>query len=388
MSSCNLFGANTTSNLFGTNNNNNNNNKTGENIFGNTGSGSLFPNINNQNNQNNLFGNSNQNNDANNKPFSFLNNNQNQNQNQTNNNKMFNLAGINNNQNQNQIQNFLYNNKNNNNNNIPQNQYININNPKFKHDFGEYQQALANVEKCFNPYENENMFKDYLYMPIPKGTSPNEVNKYRPYYFYNGYKIINDYKIWEEASKNNINPNEYFPIQMHSVDTLLNRYKNNEKGILINIANIIDNEKNLEKLNKKIDDEMNNKLSDLKNRYLKANELEISLSSKVAQFNYLAGTCKENVVNTLEIKDNIKKTNDNIDKSNMVEICEKIKKSSNENFVGENKNYIKDMNKEKINEMLDNLVEIKNMMNTIYNSNKKNLDIITRIQKEADKIFK
>ena len=63
----------------------------------------------------------------------------------------------------------------------------------------------------------------------------------------------------------------------------------------------------METLNKKIDDEMNNKISDLKNCYLKANELEIDLSSKIAQFNYLAGTAKESIVNTQEIKDNIKK---------------------------------------------------------------------------------
>ena len=374
----------TTSNLFGANNNTN---KTTSNFFGNTGTGNLFSNIGNQNpnNQNILFSKNNQNNDNNNKPFSFLNNNQNQNQNQNNNNTLFNLRGINDNQNQNQNNNFFNNNQNNN--NFPQNQYLNLNNQKYQHDLIEYQEALINIEKCSNRFEKENMFKDYLYMPIPKGKSPNEYNVYRPYNKDNQHKIINDYKIWEEATKNNRNPNELYPIQISSVDNLLNRNKNTEKGILKIIANTIDNEKNLEKINKSIDDEMNNKISDLKNCYLKANELEIDLSSKIAQYNYLVGGAKENVVNTQEIKDNIKKANDNINKNNMAEVCEKIKKSSNENFVGQNKNYIKDMNKEKINEMLDSLVEIKNMMNIIYNSNKKNLDLITGMQREADKIF-
>ena len=374
----------TTSNLFGANNNTN---KTTSNFFGNTGTGNLFSNIGNQNpnNQNILFSKNNQNNDNNNKPFSFLNNNQNQNQNQNNNNTLFNLRGINDNQNQNQNNNFFNNNQNNN--NFPQNQYLNLNNQKYQHDLIEYQEALINIEKCSNRFEKENMSKDYLYMPIPKGKSPNEYNVYRPYNKDNQHKIINDYKIWEEATKNNRNPNELYPIQISSVDNLLNRNKNTEKGILKIIANTIDNEKNLEKINKSIDDEMNNKISDLKNCYLKANELEIDLSSKIAQYNYLVGGAKENVVNTQEIKDNIKKANDNINKNNMAEVCEKIKKSSNENFVGQNKNYIKDMNKEKINEMLDSLVEIKNMMNIIYNSNKKNLDLITGMQREADKIF-
>ena len=383
----------TTSTLFAPNNNNNNKNTST--LFGNGGtstSSNLFPNINNQSNQNNLFSNINQNNNNNNKPFSIFNNNQNQNQNQAqnqnNNNTMFNLSGINNmnnNQNQNQNNNFLNNNQNNN--NFAQNQYLNINNPKIKSELEEYQTAILNIQKCFNPFEKENMFKEYLYMPIPYGKSPNEYNQYRPYSD-NQHKIINDYKIWEKATNNNNNPNEIFPIQINSVDTLLNRNKNLEKGILLNIAQTVDSEKNLEKLNKKIDDEMNSKISDLKNCYLKATELEIDLSSKIAQINYMMGTCKENVVNTQEIKDNIKKTNENIDKNNMVEICEKIKKSSNENFVGQNKNYIIDMNKEKINEMLDSLVEIKNMMNIIYNNNKKNLDLVIGIQKEADKIFK
>ena len=394
MTSFNPFSPNATnpntskaSNIFGLNNTNI---KSTSSIFGNTGigNGNLFPNINNQNNNNSLFGKSNQSNENNNKPFSLLlNNNQNQNnQNQNNNNTMFNLHGINNPQNQNN--NFLNNNQNSN--IMPQNQYLNLNNEKTKSDLVEYQIALLNIRKCYTIDTNENrfnMFKDYLYMPVPKGKSPNEYNQYNPYSD-NEKTIINDYKIWEEASRNNKNPNEFFPVQINSVDTILNRNKYSEKGILQNIANTIDNEKTLEKLNKKIDDEMNSKISDLKNCYLKANELEIDLSSKIAQYSYLVGTAKENIINTQEIKNNIKKTNDNIDKNNMVEICEKIKKSSNENFVGQNQNYIKDMNKEKVNEMLDSLVEIKNMMNIIYNSNKKNLDLITGMQKEAEKIFK
>ena len=133
---------------------------------------------------------------------------------------------------------------------------------------------------------------------------------------------------------------------------------------------------------------MNNNLSDLKNCFLKINILEINLSSKIAQYNYLVGEAKENVVNTQEIKDNIKKANDNIDKNNMADICKKIKKYSNENFMWQNKNYIKDMNKERINEMLDSLLEIKNVMNFIYDNNKKNLDIITGMNKQSEKIFK
>ena len=377
MSLYNFFGTinpNTeSSSPFGTNNKDNN---PGANIFGNSGN-SLFPNINNQNNQNNniLFGTTNQ-------------INVNSNQNQANNNTTFNLSDIDNNQNQNKNQNKNFFNNQNNNNNLPQKQFLDLNNHKNQNDLVEYYEALININKCFNPYERENLFKDYLYMPIPKGKSPNKYNEYKPYSYLDNHRIINDYKIWEEATKNNKNPNEFFPIQISSVNSILNRHKSLEKGILKSFVDIIDNEKNLETLNKKIDDEMNNKISDLKNGYLKANELEINLSSKIAQFNYLAGTAKESVVNTQEIKDNIKKTDDNINKNNMVELCEKIKISSNGNFVGKNKNYIKDMNKAKINEILDSLVEIKNMMNVIYNSNKKNLYIIIGMEKEANKIFK
>ena len=45
------------------------------------------------------------------------------------------------------------------------------------------------------------------------------------------------------------------------------------------------------------------------------------------------------------------------------------------------------MSQENINGLLDSLVEIQNMMKIIYNNSKKNLDIITGIQKEADKIL-
>ncbi len=395
-----LFGANnnTSSNtpLFGNNNANNNNpgflnNNNQNNLFGNNNNNqnSLFgPNNNNNNNNttttNTLFGPNN--NNQNNLNLIGINNNNNQNNNNPSN-IIGNLTGINNNNN-----NIFGNNGNNNNqpnNIINQNNYLNLNNLRLQHDLMEYQQVLINIQKCCNPSEKENMFKDYLYMPIQKGAQPSEVNVYRPYtYSKSNEMVINDYNIWEEGNKKNKNPNEFFPVQISSVDNLLDRNKLLEKGILRSISQTVETEKSLEILNKKIEDEMNNKLLDIKNCHLKLDELELSLSSKVAQYNYLIGTAKENVSATQEIKDNIKKTNDNIDKNNMMELCDKIKKSSNENFSGENHNYIKDMNKEKINAMLDALVEIQNMMNVICNNNKKNLDILNGMQREVDRILK
>ena len=132
-------------------------------------------------------------------------------------------------------------------------------------------------------------------MPIPKGAQPNDFNIYRPYSLIDGQKkIVNDYNIWEKASKNNVDPNKYFPIQISSVDALLQRYKNLEKGILKSMAKTVETQKSLENLNKKIDDEMNSKLSELKNTHIKLDKLQLDLSSKVAEYNYLLGTAKEN----------------------------------------------------------------------------------------------
>ena len=424
-----LFGnnnntTNATNNLFGNNNNttntanslfgnNNNTTNTANSLFGNNNNtisttSSIFGNNNNPTStSNSLFGNINNNvNFSNASTFTFGSN---QNQNQTNNtttsvignNNPNSLFGQNNNNpisslgqnnNQNQIGNLNgINNNNQVNNNINQNnQYLDLNNPKTLHDLLEYQKILTNIDNCMNPSKNENMFKDYLYQPIPKGKQPNEYNVYRPHTINKERKMvyINDYHIWEEGKNNNKNPNEYYPIQISSVEDLLNRNKKIESGLFKSISQTVETQKNLETLNKKIDDEMNNKLMELKNCHLKLDELELSLSSKVAQYNYLIGTAKENVRETQEIKDTIKKTNDNIKKNNMLELCEKIKKSSNENFGGESHNYIKDMNKEKINNMLDALVEIQNMMTIVSNNNKKNLDTLVGMQREVDRIFR
>ena len=382
------FGApnNNTSTTFNfTNNNLNNNNP----IFGNNNISSSNTNLSN-NNQNNIF------NSNNNNSFLFQNNNNNQNKinnNQNNinnnmnnnnilinNNNIFNLSGINNNQSNN-------NNINNQNVNLAQDQFLVLNNKKAQDDLNEFKQVLIDVYKCMKPSEKENMFKDYLYMPIPKGLSSNDINIYRPYTLVNNKDIIlNDYNIWEEGNKNNKNPKDFFPVQISSVDALLTRNKLLEKSILINIAYIENQEKNMEKLNRKIKDEMNNKLIDLKNYQYKLDELELSLSSKMGQYTYLTGSAKENVVDTEEIKENIKKANDNIKENDMLELCEKIKKSSYENFSGEKRNYIKDMSKERINILLDGLIEIQNMMNIIYNDNKKKSNIIMGAQKEFERI--
>ena len=352
-------------------------------IFGNQTSNtpSLFQNPNNQTSTN-VFGTNTQNNPS----TSFFGNNNYKNQNPGSFFSQSNAQG-----NQNQINN--PNNQNNQNtlqqqnNNINQN-YLNLNDPKIQHDLIEYQEALKNVEKCLKVTEKENMFKDYIYLPIPKGYSPSQYHIYQPYTrMNNNVSIINDYNIWEEGNKKNKNPNEFFTAQISSVDALINKNRSLEKSILENIAKSVDNEKILENLNKKIDEEMNTKILNIKECHLKVDELEIDLSSKIAQYNYLVGAAQENVGKTQEIKENIKKTNDNINKNKILEFSEKIKQASNENFEGENKNYIKDMSKEKINGMLDSLVEIQNMMKIIYNNNKKNYNILLGIEKEADKIL-
>ena len=296
---------------------------------------------------------------------------------------MGNLSGINANNNQinNPQQNNIFNQNRQN--------YIDLNNQKTRHDLEEFNQILDNVSNCSDPARLENMFKDYLYMPIPKGIQPNDVNNYRPYTIVEGQqKIVNDYNIWEKANKNNVNPNKYFPIQISSVDALLNRYKNLEKGILQTIAKTVETQKNLENINKKIDDEMNSKISELKNCHIKLDKLQLGLSSKVAQYNYLLGTAKENVNETQQIKENIKKANDIINKNNMIDVAEKVKKFSNEEIAGEKKDYIQELNKEKINYMLDALVEIQNMMNVVNANNRRNLNIVNGMQKEIDRILK
>jgi hypothetical protein len=368
-----LFGANTSSNQLTVGPNNSGNNQNNQ-------QGSLFSFNNKGNQSNNLFGSGNQSTN-----LFGQNNTQNANnqQNQNTSSIFGNLSGINasNNQNNNPQQNNFFNQNRQN--------YIDINNPKNRHDLEEYKQILENVSNCSDPAHQENMFKDYLYMPIPKGIQPSDVNNYRPYTIVEGQqKIVNDYNIWEKASKNNVDPNKYFPIQISSVDALLNRYKNLEKGILQSIAKTVETQKSLEKINKKVDDEMNSKISEIKNCHTRLDKLQLGLSSKVAQYNYLLGTAKENVNDTQQIKDNIKKTNDNINKNNMIEVSDKIKKCSIEEIPGETKNYIKELNKDKINYMFDALVEIQNMMNVVNTNNKRNLNIVNGMNKEIERILK
>ena len=360
------FGTNTgTNNIFG-GNNNNNPNPSSTSLFG---ANNLSINTNNQTNNIKV-----------NQPSSFLG--------QTNNPSPFNF---NNNQPQQQNTNpnnnfFNTNPQGNNTMNQFQNQYMNLNDPRLSHDLEEYKQLLNNINNCTDPSCAENMFKDYLYMPIPKGRQPNEYNIYRPYTYIDGQKkIINDYKIWDIANKNNKDPNKFFPIQISSVDSLLTRYKTLEKGILVNIAKNVETQKNLENLNKKIDDEMSNKLYEIKNCHTKLNKLQLSLSSKVAQYNYLLGTARENINDTQQIKENIKKADDNINNNNIIELSEQAKKMSNEEFEGENKDYIKEINKEKINYMIDALIEIQGMMNVVNTNNKKNLNIVKGMQKEVER---
>ena len=336
----------------------------------------LFSSPNQNNNQTNLFGaNSQNNNQVNtNSLFGIFQNSGGQNNTSifgNNQNIVGNLNGINNNNNQ-QQNNILF--------NQPNGMSV------LERDQNEFIQILKNIEKCFNPCKPENMFKDYIYRPIKKGQT--QFEQYKPYEIKNNQRIINDYNIWEEGHKNNPNQKELYTSQISSVDQLLERNKELEKAILKNIGKTVDSEKNMEKLNQNIDEEMNNKIMELKNCHLKIEELELKLSSKIAQCNYIVGTAKENVNETKKIKDTIKLVNDTIKDNNMLEICEKVKKTSNENIGGDNKNYFKDINKSRLNDILNGFVEIQNVMNVVERTNKKNLSILQGIQKEFDRITK
>ena len=72
----------------------------------------------------------------------------------------------------------------------------------------------------------------------------------------------------------------------------------------------------------------------------------------------------------------------------MIEVSDKIKKCSNEEIPGETKDYIKELNKDKINYMFDALVEIQNMMNVVNTNNKRNLNIVNGMNKEIERILK
>ena len=368
----NIFGNNTQNNIFTNNNQNNiftNNNQ--NNIFTNNNQNNIFTN----NNQNNIFSNNIQNNNI----FQSQNN-SNNNQNNILNNNPFNLRGINDNSNNN-INNILNNNNQQNNNLSSDDNNQNVNN-----DLKEYKQVLLDVNNCIDPSKNENMFKDYLYKRLPEGKSINDVNIYRPYTFGKNQHISNDYNIWNEGNKNNKNPNELYPVQISSPGDLLKRNKFLEKGILKAVANDHNSLKNLEILNKKIRDEMNHKLMDLKDYQCKVEELEFNLAALKDKYNYITGSAKENIEGIREIKNNEKKIKERIKENKIDELLEEMKKSSHLNMNINNQNYIKNMDQDKINMLLDGFTEIQNIMNHIYNDNIKTLNIVMGAQKKFDEI--
>ena len=371
--------SNNQNNIFLNNNQNNKSINNNQNIFGNNNQ-NIFTN-NNQNNiftnnnQNNIFSNNNQNNNI----FQGQNNNNN-NQNNIISNNTFNLRGINDNSNNN-INNIL-----NNNNQQNNNRSSDVNNQNLNNDLNEYKQVLLDVHKCTDPSKNENMFKDYLYKRLPEGKSINDVNIYRPYTFGKNQQISNDYNIWNEGNKNNKNPNELYPVQISSPGDLLKRNKFLEKGILKAVANDHDSLKNLEILNKKIRDEMNHKLMDLKDYQCKVEELEFNLATLKDKYNYITGSAKENIEGIREIKNNEKKIKERIKENKIDELLEEMKKSSHLNMNLNNQNYIKNMDQDKINMLLDGFTEIQNIMNHIYNDNIKTLNIVMGAQKKFDEI--
>ena len=406
-SGTNLFGnTNTGGGLFSNTNTNQQNNTTGGGLFGNStttntttggglfgntttnSGGGLFGNTNQQNNQGTgLFGNTTTN--TNTGGGLFGNTNQGGGLFGANQNKTTTIFGNSNTNNQSTslFGNTVF---------TPSNQqnqpYSTLNTYPSKRDMDIYEVQLLfqTIVNAYNPSSPSNLFKYFLYTKIPYGTDGRVYNQYSPYVrSEDGTTNCIDYNLWLKATQDNKNPQTTFPTQISSPKQFVSRLKMNEVQLLSVLEEIVKMQKNLESLNIKCGNEIDTELYNAREKMKKIKNLLTIVSTKMAKLGIRTGKVDKNVAVEKKIEEKLVHitsfTNEGSEINRKINM---LRNASLENTTIEQdeSNYMKDMNKIRIDRNINVLRQMKQIIDSQFSNLNKNIKIINGIQNDLNQL--
>lgn len=257
-------------------------------------------------------------------------------------------------------------------------------------DATEIQNLFQTIFSAYHPSSPANLFKYFLYTRIPNGTDGRMYQQYSPYVkTEDGVNNCIDYDLWLKATQANTNPRTTFPTQISSPKQFVSRLKTNEIYLLSVLEEIVKMQKNLETLNIKCGNEIDSELYNAKDKMKKIKNLLTLVSTKMAKLGIRTGRVDKNVAlekrieeRLISIKSHIKEEGEINRHINM------LRNASLENTTIDQyeTNYMKDMNKMRIDKNINVLRQMKLIIDTQFGNLNKNIKIINGIQNDLNQL--
>lgn len=257
-------------------------------------------------------------------------------------------------------------------------------------DATEIQNLFQTIFSAYHPSSPANLFKYFLYTRIPNGTDGRMYQQYSPYVkTEDGVNNCIDYDLWLKATQANTNPRTTFPTQISSPKQFVSRLKTNEIYLLSVLEEIVKMQKNLETLNIKCGNEIDSELYNAKDKMKKIKNLLTLVSTKMAKLGIRTGRVDKNVAlekrieeRLIAIKSHIKEEGEINRHINM------LRNASLENTTIDQyeTNYMKDMNKMRIDKNINVLRQMKLIIDTQFGNLNKNIKIINGIQNDLNQL--
>ena len=257
-------------------------------------------------------------------------------------------------------------------------------------DIYEVQLLFQTIVNAYNPSSPSNLFKYFLYTKIPYGTDGRVYNQYSPYVrSEDGTTNCIDYNLWLKATQDNKNPQTTFPTQISSPKQFVSRLKMNEVQLLSVLEEIVKMQKNLESLNIKCGNEIDTELYNAREKMKKIKNLLTIVSTKMAKLGIRTGKVDKNVAIEKKIEEKLVHitsfTNEGSEINRKINM---LRNASLENTTIEQdeNNYMKDMNKIRIDRNINVLRQMKQIIDSQFSNLNKNIKIINGIQNDLNQL--
>lgn len=257
-------------------------------------------------------------------------------------------------------------------------------------DIQEIAILFNNFIDAYNPSSPSNLFKYFLYTRGDITCDIRQLQQYSPYIkTEDGTNNCIDFNLWRKATQDNKNPQRTFPTQISSPKQFEFRIKKEEINLLCVLEEIVKTQKNLEALNLKYENDMNEELIEARNKMKKIKHLLTMVSTKMAKFSLRIGKGEKNMTAEKKISEQLNSIRNLLQEdSEFKRKVNNVKNISLEHTFVENdeNNYMKEMNKMRIDKSMNALRELKCVIDTQFSNLNKNIKIINGIQNDINQL--
>ena len=257
-------------------------------------------------------------------------------------------------------------------------------------DLYEIQILFQNFLHCSDPSNPANLFKYFCYTQVQEGEN---ISYYQHYYpFVQSEEGVNciDYNLWLKATQNNPNPKNTFPTQISSPKQMVSRLKTDEIKLLTVLEEFVNMQKQMELLNVKCNSEIEKELTNARANMKTIKTLLTEVSTKMAMLGIRLGRVDKNVVLEQKIQEKLIDIKAKTDKDSelMVKIDEVKNMAEGSVNEQEEKQYMKEMNKFRLDKNMNTLRELKIIIDKQFKRLTDNIKVVNGIQNDINHLNK